>query len=166
MRRNLDAHLASMIHWAHVSLWLSAPPPHNPSHALAILPFLHSTPKCPAHRIYPCFSMHRRPLKSAPSRGGGFRHHHGSLRSNDCFTGFMESYSSVNIRWKPAISLIGMHVPEWGGCYRCCSIRHIQEIGPRPRTRKREKSFLFFVIVLVGTISGKSLKLSPPDVIF
>ena len=41
--------------------------------------------------------------------------------------------------------------------YCCCSIRPIQEIGPRPRTRKM--FFVLVVISLVGTISGKSLKL-------
>ena len=42
----------------------------------------------------------------------------------------------------------------------------IQDIGPRPRTRKREKSSLFWLRSLVGTTSGKSLKLLLRDVIF
>ena len=44
--------------------------------------------------------------------------------------------------------------------------RPIQDIGPRPRTRKREKSSLFWLCSLVGTTSGKSLKLLLRDVIF
>jgi len=35
-------------------------------------------------------------------------------------------------------------VPEYAGCYWCCSITPIQEIGPLPRTGKREKSSLFW----------------------
>ena len=38
------------------------------------------------------------------------------------------------------------------------SIRPIQEIGPRPRTRKRKVFSILVVISLVGTVSGKSLK--------
>ena len=40
------------------------------------------------------------------------------------------------------------------------------EIGPRPRTRKKEVFSILVVISLVGTISGKSLRLLPPDVVF
>ena len=42
----------------------------------------------------------------------------------------------------------------------------IQEKGPRPRTRKRKVFPILVVISLVGTISEKSLKFLPPDVIF
>ena len=45
-------------------------------------------------------------------------------------------------------------------------IRPTGEIGPRPRTRKRKVFSILVVISLVGTISGKSLKLLPPDIIF
>jgi len=53
-----------------------------------------------------------------------------------------------------------------GVCYWCCSIRPIQQIGPRPQTRKRDVFPVLVVISLVGTISRKSLKLLPPDVLF
>ena len=58
-------------------------------------------------------------------------------------------------------------VPDYGGCYWCCSIRPNQELGPRGHGRENEQSLLYilFVISLVGTISGKLLKLLPPDVI-
>jgi len=42
----------------------------------------------------------------------------------------------------------------------------IGEIGLRPRTRKTKVLFVFVVIFLLGTVSGKSLKLLPPDVTF
>jgi len=46
----------------------------------------------------------------------------------------------------------------------------VQEIGLHGHGREQENSSLYFgksvVISLVGTISGKSLKLLPPDVIF
>ena len=32
-----------------------------------------------------------------------------------------------------------------GGCYWCCSIRPVPETGPRPRTRKREMTSLFWL---------------------
>jgi len=41
-------------------------------------------------------------------------------------------------------------------------IRSIQEISPRPRTRKRKVFSVLVVISVVGTISEKSLKLLPP----
>jgi len=46
------------------------------------------------------------------------------------------------------------------------SIGPIQEIGPRPQTRKRKVFSVLDVIFLLGTISRKSLKALPPDVIF
>ena len=58
---------------------------------------------------------------------------------------------------------------SWGQCrikvgaIDAAALGHIQEIGPRPRTRK-----LFSVLpvnCLVGTILRKSLRLLPPDVI-
>jgi len=39
-------------------------------------------------------------------------------------------------------------------CDACCSITPIQEIGPRPPTRKRKVSSISVVISLVGTISS------------
>ena len=46
----------------------------------------------------------------------------------------------------------------------CCNIRPIQDIGPRPRTKKRKKIFSIWVVIsLVGTISRKSLKSLPPE---
>jgi len=54
-------------------------------------------------------------------------------------------------------------VTNYTACDRCCwcySIRPIQEIGPRPRTRKREKIFSIMVnISLVGTISVNIIKI-------
>ena len=43
-------------------------------------------------------------------------------------------------RWKLIRS-----VPDYGACYWCCSIRPIQEIGPRPRTRKRKVFCIFWL---------------------
>jgi len=42
----------------------------------------------------------------------------------------------------------------------------IEEIGSQPRMRKRKVFSVLVVICLVGTMSGISLKLLPPDVIF
>jgi len=53
-----------------------------------------------------------------------------------------------------------------GAIDAACSIRPIQEIGPRPRTRITEVFSTLVAICLVGTVSGKSLQLLPPDATF
>jgi len=63
------------------------------------------------------------------------------------------------VRWLAAVA-------DSAGYCRCCCIAPIQEIDPRPPTWKQEVFSILVVISLVGTISGKSLKLLPPDVIF
>ena len=53
------------------------------------------------------------------------------------------------------------------GAIDAAALVPLQETGARPRTRKKE-SLLYICapISLVGTISGKSLKLLLPDAIF
>ena len=58
-------------------------------------------------------------------------------------------------------------LPDYAGCYWCCSSRSIQEIKPTATNENTRKVFSIWVVIsLVGTISGKSLKLLPPDVTF